>query len=68
MSVKEGEKMQTKDIDNLFENIITENIPNLEKERDFQVQEVFRKTNRQNQKRHTTRYIKLKILNVQNKK
>jgi hypothetical protein len=31
MGVEEGEKTQTNDIDNLFNRIIAENIPNLEK-------------------------------------
>jgi hypothetical protein len=33
MGVEEGEKVQTKGINNLFNRIIAENIPNLEKER-----------------------------------
>jgi hypothetical protein len=35
----EGEDIQTKDIDNLFNRIIAENSPNLKKERVFQMQE-----------------------------
>jgi hypothetical protein len=37
MGVKEGEEIQTKGIDNLFNRIIAENFPNLEKERITQV-------------------------------
>jgi hypothetical protein len=34
MGVDEGEEIQTKGIDNLFNKIIAENFPKLEKERD----------------------------------
>jgi hypothetical protein len=33
MSIEEEEEIQTKDIDNLFNRVIAENFPNLEKER-----------------------------------
>jgi hypothetical protein len=42
MGIEEGEEIQTKGIDNVFNNIIAENFPKLEKERDIQVQEAFR--------------------------
>jgi hypothetical protein len=37
MGVKEGEEIQTKGSDNLFNRIIAENFPNLRKERVTQV-------------------------------
>jgi hypothetical protein len=37
MAVEEGEEVQTKGIDNLFNRIIAENFPNLKKERVTQV-------------------------------
>jgi hypothetical protein len=49
----EGELIQTKGMDNLFNSIIAEIFPNLEKGRDIQVQETFRMPNRQDQKRNT---------------
>jgi hypothetical protein len=36
MSIEEGEETQTKSIDNLFNKMITENFPNLEKDRVIQ--------------------------------
>jgi hypothetical protein len=42
MDVEERQEIQTKGIDNLFKRIISENIPNLEKERVTQVQEAYR--------------------------
>jgi hypothetical protein len=42
MGVEEGEKIQTKGIENLFNRIIAENFPNLEKEKVTQVQEAYR--------------------------
>jgi hypothetical protein len=37
MIIEEGKNIQTKDIDNLFNNIMAENFLNFEKERDIQV-------------------------------
>jgi hypothetical protein len=45
LGIKEGEEVQTKGIDNLFNKIIAENFPNLEKERVIQVQEAYRTPN-----------------------
>jgi hypothetical protein len=42
MGIDEGEQIQTKGLDNLFNNIIAENFPNFEKGRDIQVQEFYR--------------------------
>jgi hypothetical protein len=41
MMDKEGEDIQTKGIDNLFNNIIAENLPNVEKRRDIPVQKEY---------------------------
>jgi hypothetical protein len=41
----EGEEIETKDIDNLLNNIKAENLPNLKKGRDFQVKEASRTPN-----------------------
>jgi hypothetical protein len=61
MDVEEGEEIQTKGIDNLFNRLIAENFPNLEKERVTQVQEVYRTPNHQDQKRNNPRHIIIKI-------
>jgi hypothetical protein len=42
----EGEEVQAKRIHNIFNKIITENFPNLEKVMPIQVQEAFRTPNR----------------------
>jgi hypothetical protein len=49
----EGEEIQTKYTDNLFNRIIAENFLNLNKERVIQVQEAYRTSNHQDQKRNT---------------
>jgi hypothetical protein len=67
MGVEEGEEIQTKGIDNLFNRIIAENFPNLEKERVTQMQEVYRTPNHQDQKRNTPRNIIIKTLRTQKK-
>jgi uncharacterized coiled-coil protein SlyX len=51
MGVEEGEEIQTKGSDNLFNKIIAENFPNIYKERVTQVQEANRTPNHQDQKR-----------------
>jgi hypothetical protein len=67
MSIEEGEGIQTNNINNLFSSIIAENLPNLEKGRNIQVQEAYRTPNCQDQKGNTHRYIIIKILNKQTK-
>jgi hypothetical protein len=47
----EREVIQTKSIDNLFNRIIAENFPNLEKEIVIQVQEAYRTPKHQDQKK-----------------
>jgi chromosome segregation ATPase len=49
MGIEEGEEVQAKGICNIFNKIITENFPNLEKTMPFQVQEVPRTPNRLDQ-------------------
>jgi hypothetical protein len=67
MSVEEGEEIQTKGSDNLFNRIIVENFPILKKERVTHVQDAYRKLNHQDQKRNTPRHIIIKTLSTQNK-
>jgi hypothetical protein len=53
----EGEEVQAKGIHNIFNKIITENFPNLEKTMPFQVQEASGTPNRLDQNRTTPRHI-----------
>jgi chromosome segregation ATPase len=53
MGIEEGEEVQAKGICNMFNKIITENFPNLEKTMPILVQEVSRKSNRLDQNRTT---------------
>ena len=55
MAVSEGEESE-QGIENLFEEIMTENFPKLVKEKDMQVQEVQRVPNKMNPKRPTPRH------------
>jgi len=52
-SIKEGEEVQAKGIHNIFNKMITENFPNLEKTMPIQVQEASRTPNRLDQNRTT---------------
>ena len=54
-------------MENLFEEIIAENLPNLRKETDIQVQEAQRATNQNNTKRPTPRHIIIKISKIKDK-
>jgi chromosome segregation ATPase len=53
MGTDEGEEVQAKGIYNIFNKIITENFPNLQKTMFIQVQEFSRTPNRLDQKRTT---------------
>jgi hypothetical protein len=60
MGIEEGKEIQTKGIDNLLNKIIAENFPNLEKEKNIQVQGAYRTQNHMDQKRNTPRHIIVK--------
>jgi hypothetical protein len=49
MGIKDGEEVQAKGIHNIFNKIITENFPNLEKTLPIQVQKASRTPNRLHQ-------------------
>jgi chromosome segregation ATPase len=52
--IEEGEEVQAKGVHNIFNKIITENFPNLEKTMPIQVQEASRTPNRLDQNRTTS--------------
>jgi predicted nuclease with TOPRIM domain len=51
MGIEKGEEVQEKGMHNIFNKIITENFPNLEKIMPIQLQETFRTPNRPDQNR-----------------
>jgi hypothetical protein len=53
MGIEEGEEMQGKGMCNIFNKIITENVPNLKKTMPTQVQKASRTSNRPDQNRTT---------------
>ena len=66
MGVPEQEEKQ--DIENLFEQIMKENLPNLAKEIDFQeVQEAHRIPKKLDPRRNTPRHIIIKLPKITNK-
>nr|KAF6300556.1 hypothetical protein mMyoMyo1_009037 [Myotis myotis] len=65
IGVPEDERDQ--DIENLFEEIMTENFPHLVKEIDLQVQEAQRTPNKRNPKRTTPRHIIIKMPRAKDK-
>ena len=48
-------------MENIFEEIMAENFPNLKKETDVQIQEAQRVPNKINPKRHTPRHTMIKV-------
>ena len=63
----EGEE-EEQEMENLFEQIMKENFPNLAKERDFQeVQEAQRVPKRLDLRKHTPRHIIIKLLKIKGK-
>ena len=63
----EGEE-EGQEIENLFEQIMKENFPNLAKELDFQeVQEAQRVSKKLDRRKHTPRYIIITLPNIKDK-
>jgi hypothetical protein len=60
MGIEEGEEVHAKGMRNIFNKIITENFPNLEKSMPIQVHKVSRTPNRPDQNRTTTQHINIK--------
>ena len=59
LGIPEGEERE-KGIENVFEEIVAENFPNLKEETDIQVQEAQRVPYRINPRRNTPRHILIK--------
>jgi hypothetical protein len=66
MGIEEGEEIQAKGIRNIFNKIITENFPNLEKIKPIQVLEASRTPNRLGQNRTSPQHIVIKIKSKKN--
>jgi hypothetical protein len=67
MGIEEGEEVQAKGMHNIFNKIITENFPNLEKDIPIQMQEASRTPNRPDQNRTTPRHIIIKTTSSETK-
>jgi hypothetical protein len=67
MGIEEGEEVQAKGMCNIFNKIITENFPNLEKSMPIQVHKASRTPNRPDQNRTTTWHIIIKTTSTENR-
>jgi hypothetical protein len=67
MSIEDGEELQAKGISNIFNKIIIEKFPNLQKTMPILVQEASRTPNRLDQTRTTPRYIIIKTTSTENR-
>jgi hypothetical protein len=65
MGIEEGEEVQAKGMRNIFDKIITENFPNLEKTMLIQIQEASRTPNRSGQNRTTPQHIIIKTTSTE---
>jgi Mg2+ and Co2+ transporter CorA len=65
--IDKGEQVKVKGIHNIFNKIITENFPNLEKTMPIQEQEASRTPNRLNQNKTTLQHIIIKTTSTENK-
>jgi hypothetical protein len=68
MGIEEGEEVQAKGICNIFNKIITENFPNLEKTMPIQVKEASRTLNRPDQNTTTPRHTIIKKTSTETRK
>jgi hypothetical protein len=67
MDIEEGEEVQSKGIHNIFNKIITEIFPNLQKTMPIQVQEASRTPNRCDQNKTTPQHIIIKTNSTENR-
>ncbi|ERE67250.1 LINE-1 type transposase domain-containing protein 1 [Cricetulus griseus] len=67
IGIEEGEETVFKGTENIFNKIIEENFPNLQKDMPMKVQEAYRTPNRLEHKRKSPRNIIIKTPNLQNK-
>jgi hypothetical protein len=68
MGIEEEEEVQAKGMRNIFNKIITENFPNIEKSIPIQIQEASRTPNRPDQNMSTPRHIIIKATNAEKEK
>jgi hypothetical protein len=67
MGIEEREEEKAKGMYNIFNKIITENFPNLEKTMPIQLQEASRTPNRLDQNRTTPQHIIIKTTSTETK-
>ena len=67
IGLEESEDSQLKGSVNIFNKIIEENFPNLNKEMPMNIQEAYKPPNRLDQKKNSSRHIIVKTSNAQNK-
>jgi hypothetical protein len=67
MGIEEGEEVQVKEICNIFNKILTENFPNLEKDLTIQVQVTARTPNRSDLNKSSPQHIIIKTTSTENR-
>ena len=67
IGIPEGEEEEEQGIENLFEKVMMENLPNLRTEKVTQIQETQRLPSKKNPKRPTARHIIIKMAKFQDK-
>jgi hypothetical protein len=67
MGTEEREEVQAKGICNIFNEIISENFPNLEKDSPIKVQEASKTPNRLDKNNNSPRHINIKTTSTENR-
>jgi hypothetical protein len=67
MGIEEGEEVQAKGIRNIFNKIIIDNFPNLEKDLPIQIQEASRTPNRLEQNTASPQHCIIKTTSTENR-
>jgi hypothetical protein len=67
MDIEEKEEVEAKGIHNIFNKVITENFPNLDKTMPIQIQEASRIPNRLDESRTTPRHSIIKRISTENR-
>ncbi|KAL6088665.1 hypothetical protein STEG23_010199 [Scotinomys teguina] len=67
IGIEEAEEYQLKGTENIFNKIIEENFPNINKEIPIKIQEAYRTPNRLDPQKKSSRHIIIKTVKIQNK-
>ena len=65
IGIEEGKEVEANGINNIFNEVMSKNFPNIEKEVNTQMQETYRTPHRQDQRKGSSCHIIVKLTNVE---